>query len=1048
MLINNNNNNNREINVELTREKRHETIWSCSSLHPLFLHEIEQKELCDMIEENEMSYIELRNDLIELWSRNINKYLSLSFVLNKYPSDYASVLTRIWDFLNQYGFINFGLYEDDGIYEKSIGGGKRKKIIIIGAGAAGLGAARKLHNLGHDVTVLEARNRIGGRVNTSYKFGTPIDLGASLITGCKGNPINVICKQLSLKLIDIDKDAPYYYYDGTKIDIDTIERMAHLWELLEECTDILSHSVQNNNNKQNKLENTDNINNTINNDHNNDENQERDEQNKKWEQHYRNLIEKMSMKISSQLNVNLFDDLINYNENDFSDNLIKQSLSTAMSIILKYTNLSLTNKEKNVLNWCQANSEYGSGTNLINPSMLHWKQDEQWNMRFGGKHKMINHGYSPIVQSLAYPTKLSLNPSINHLLSSQNLTKEEKENYKYEIPKYYNKPYNESEFLFKLYLNRPVDKIKWFTKSKDGIENNVKVYTKDGDEYHGDCCLIAVPQGVLKKNKIKFIPSLPSSKQNAINGMGFGNLNKLILKFSNKFWGDTMYFHYTKNVYNDDNNIDYKFNDNNDNINRGQCFTFWNLYKVTCSPVLVALYSGDSSYKFEEMSDDELITNTINILKTIFGDKNVPNKPLDFERTNWAKDEYAGGCYAFCEKNSENSYLEMIKPIDDVLYFAGEHCCKETPDTVGGAYSTGLRAAGYIEKIGKQWPKDLNYEKFPFVKTATILEIEREKIKPEEKPYSYQVDVQHERKDIARIYSKYEEPADAKHNNQYKKAVMDKDQVVKCNEAEMDQERKALMFGFDTSTTSTTTTTTTTNGHDLYDDQNDDDEDDDIDTVNTDNNNHNNNNNNDIISSLTLPPVLSCIEKQGDLTNEVEYIDSNDENDQNRSSKKSSSSSRKKHRHSKSSSSSSSSSSKHDSKHKSSSKHNSSKHKSSSSSRHNRSDSSIDLTSSDKKISGMSNEAKKLLKESKEKIGHFARKHLAKALANIDYDKEDFKNIAKKVTNKVFDDFRKKFKQTKSKDALNYDKFMNSKRKRKVEDLIKAYIKRDITEKK
>lgn len=96
----------------------------------------------------------------------------------------------------------------------------------------------------------------------------------------------------------------------------------------------------------------------------------------------------------------------------------------------------------------------------------------------------------------------------------------------------------------------------------------------------------------------------------------------------------------------------------------------------------------------------------------------------------------------------------------------------------------------------------------------------------------------------------------------------------------------------------------------------------------------------------------------------------------------------------------------------------------------------------------MSNEAKKLLKESKEKIGHFARKHLAKALANIDYDKEDFKNIAKKVTNKVFDDFRKKFKQTKSKDALNYDKFMNSKRKRKVEDLIKAYIKRDITEKK
>ena len=43
----------------------------------------------------------------------------------------------------------------------------------------------------------------------------------------------------------------------------------------------------------------------------------------------------------------------------------------------------------------------------------------------------------------------------------------------------------------------------------------------------------------------------------------------------------------------------------------------------------------------------------------------------------------------------------------------------------------------------------------------------------------------------------------------------------------------------------------------------------------------------------------------------------------------------------------------------------------------------------------MSNEAKKLLKDGKDKIGHFARKHLGKALTEIDYDK----NIAKKATN-------------------------------------------------
>merc|ERR1712173_449106 len=96
------------------------------------------------------------------------------------------------------------------------------------------------------------------------------------------------------------------------------------------------------------------------------------------------------------------------------------------------------------------------------------------------------------------------------------------------------------------------------------------------------------------------------------------------------------------------------------------------------------------------------------------------------------------------------------------------------------------------------------------------------------------------------------------------------------------------------------------------------------------------------------------------------------------------------------------------------------------------------------KVSGTSVEAKKLLKEGKEKIGLFARRHLVKALNKKQFDKEAFKVIAKKVTNKVFEDFRKRFKASKNIDDLNYDKFMSTKRKRKIEDLIRAYVKRDI----
>lgn len=57
--------------------------------------------------------------------------------------------------------------------------------VIIGAGAAGLAAARELVARGHDVVVLEGRERIGGRIFTHRDRGTPvpIELGAEFIHG-------------------------------------------------------------------------------------------------------------------------------------------------------------------------------------------------------------------------------------------------------------------------------------------------------------------------------------------------------------------------------------------------------------------------------------------------------------------------------------------------------------------------------------------------------------------------------------------------------------------------------------------------------------------------------------------------------------------------------------------------------------------------------------------------------------------------------------------------------------------------------------------------
>jgi monoamine oxidase len=57
----------------------------------------------------------------------------------------------------------------------------RNDVIVIGAGFAGLTAARELSRHGRSVLVLEARDRIGGRTWTDSRFGLPLELGGTWV---------------------------------------------------------------------------------------------------------------------------------------------------------------------------------------------------------------------------------------------------------------------------------------------------------------------------------------------------------------------------------------------------------------------------------------------------------------------------------------------------------------------------------------------------------------------------------------------------------------------------------------------------------------------------------------------------------------------------------------------------------------------------------------------------------------------------------------------------------------------------------------------------
>src|SRR6185369_11629659 len=88
----------------------------------------------------------------------------------------------------------------------SMGEAKPERILVLGAGMAGLVAARLLHDSGYKVTVLEARERIGGRVWTDDRVGAPVDLGGSWVHGVEGNPLKLWSDRLDVRLVSSEAD--------------------------------------------------------------------------------------------------------------------------------------------------------------------------------------------------------------------------------------------------------------------------------------------------------------------------------------------------------------------------------------------------------------------------------------------------------------------------------------------------------------------------------------------------------------------------------------------------------------------------------------------------------------------------------------------------------------------------------------------------------------------------------------------------------------------------------------------------------------------------
>ncbi|XP_044952697.1 lysine-specific histone demethylase 1 homolog 3 isoform X2 [Hordeum vulgare subsp. vulgare] len=357
-------------------------------------------------------------------------------------------------------------------------GGHCKKIIIVGAGPAGLTAARHLRRQGFAVTVLEARDRIGGRVYTDRtSLSVPVDLGASIITGVeadiaterRADPSSLICSQLGLELTVLKSACPLYdVVSGNKVPDDLDDELESEYNgLLDEMEQLFEQNGESalGLSLEDGLEYT--------------------------------LRKKRAAHVVSSVGHD--DQLISMSNRGGVD--ISKNASTEKEIAHcgedDKTDV-LSPLERRVMNWHFAHLEYGCAAMLKSVSLPYWNQDDVYG-GFGGPHCMIKGGYGAVLESLAE----GLDVQLNHVVT---------------------------EVMY-----RPDESDASRISGK-----TVKVCTSNGAEFVGDAVLITVPLGCLKAHAIKFSPSLPDWKTSSIDRLGFGVLNKIVMEFPEVFWDENV----------------------------------------------------------------------------------------------------------------------------------------------------------------------------------------------------------------------------------------------------------------------------------------------------------------------------------------------------------------------------------------------------------------------------------------------------------------------------------------------------------------------------
>lgn len=109
--------------------------------------------------------------------------------------------------------------------------------IVVGAGIAGLVAARRLTDAGVATTVLEARDRIGGRIWTDRSSGHPVERGAGWLHGTERNPLMALVEAAGVSLRETEDALSVFSAGGRPLHEGDLRRTERRLQMLLEAID-------------------------------------------------------------------------------------------------------------------------------------------------------------------------------------------------------------------------------------------------------------------------------------------------------------------------------------------------------------------------------------------------------------------------------------------------------------------------------------------------------------------------------------------------------------------------------------------------------------------------------------------------------------------------------------------------------------------------------------------------------------------------------------------------------------------------------------------